>query len=98
MYTIDDFLTNKNKIAIIKDGSPEWAEIAQELRDRSIQLWRDSDLDADPDRGIVFGHMSTNYIQSASLKALRDVGYTNIFPQCFVLAPQIDPDFLNDLL
>lgn len=71
MYTIEEFLDNRNKIAIIKDGTPQYAKIAQELRDRNIYTLRIHDLDYDPFHSIIYGHGGTNYLQSASMQAVK---------------------------
>lgn len=80
MYTIEDFLNNNNKIAIIKDGTKGWGNIAAELCDMGIKQLAFFDLDENPKTSVVYGHMGTDYIQSASLKDVKSAGYTNISP------------------
>ena len=99
MYTIEDFLNNDKKLAIIADGSPQWNQIVEELRARDIKTYRSIDLDAEPHRSIVYGHARTDFIQSATTEAVQLVGYSNVPPNMFVLTPTQDlSTFLDDLL
>ena len=98
MYTIEDFLNNRNKIAIITDGTKGWGDIAAELRDMGIKQLHSTDLDENPKKSVVYGHMGTDFIQSASSEAVKGVGYTNIYPDQINLKSYIDTNFLQDLL